>query len=1019
MTDEIGGSGAHPSSPRSSIQAIKRGDVHRITSGQVVLDIQSAVKELIENALDAGATTIEVRFKEYGADLIEVADNGSGIESSNYNSLALKHHTSKLQDFADLIRVTTFGFRGEALSSLCELSKVQFTTATQSEDPVGTILEMNRDGTIQSRDRKVARKRGTTVSISDLFYTLPVRRKELVKNVKREFAKAQGLLQAYAIISSGVRWIVSNTVKGKKNTIMTIPASTPTTHLSANVNAVFGPKAAPDLVPLDLQLSLSSIERRSAITSRKQMVYDEDEDEMDGSGSEQSTLHVSGLISRPSIGCGRTSSDRCFLYVNGRPWDSPKIVRAFNEVYRQFNIQQYPMVIANFKVQGDQYDVNVSPDKRTLFLHREAEILERLKVELEEAFNPYQSVMRVNDHTSHSPNTEVPPRTREKDRHDSDEPSESATWSTVNVAAFANGRRRRSSTSSNPVEEVVNDLMIIPKRARRNGETENELPSSSNYNSGIHSNDIEISTISANTSNDSSRSSRRNVQSTSSPAKRSSAGLPKSILSPIQRSTQSRSQPPRQTLLKFKSDIRSFAAPQSTPADQMEDEELSQEEEVDEDSMECDDLSEEEVEEEGRMERDDASEDESQHSIEGEVQDSEVEEEEIAIPIKNKHCEQYSDKIDASEEEAHVESDKDREEIAIAIPSSVEARIFETQHIQHNCPATQENDHVDVNDDQNEPFQEEEASENESDPADLDESQHSSTAKQASGRIDDKGIMHIPFDLDKIADSLAALKPLATLPHREVVVPSNSNALKDAAIEQSDLATVDSILSRFIEKTDFEKMEVLGQFNLGFIIARRTKHEGEEDDLMIIDQHAADEKYNFERLTNTTKLQTQRLIVPRTLQLSPSDELTAVDHKEALYAHGFQIEIDEEALPGSRIRLVALPISQRITFGVEDLEEVLHKLADEQPNSPRALSTRCSKWRNVLASRACRSSIMIGSALKTSKMETVIRHLSTLDQPWNCPHGRPTMRHLYDLKSKGGLETASGSVSAIDWANFA
>jgi DNA mismatch repair protein PMS2 len=324
MIDEEGG-GAHPSSPPSSIRAIKKGDVHRITSGQVVLDIQSAVKELIENALDASATTIEVRFKEYGADLIEVIDNGSGIESSNYDSLALKHHTSKLQDFADLIRVTTFGFRGEALSSLCELAKVQFITATQSEDPVGTILDMNRDGTIQSRDRKVARKRGTTVSVSDLFYTLPVRRKELVKNVKREFAKAQALLQAYAIISSGVRWIVSNTVKGKKNTIMTIPASPSATHLSSNVAAVFGPKVAPDLVPLDLQLSLSSIKRRSAISSRKQMAYDEDEDEVEGNGSEQPILRISGLVSRPSIGCGRTSSDRCFLYVNGRPWDSPKI----------------------------------------------------------------------------------------------------------------------------------------------------------------------------------------------------------------------------------------------------------------------------------------------------------------------------------------------------------------------------------------------------------------------------------------------------------------------------------------------------------------------------------------------------------------------------------------------------------------------------------------------------------------------------------------------------------------------
>lgn len=107
----------------------------------------------------------EVRFKEYGSECIEVVDNGSGIKKENYASLGLKHHTSKLSSFQDLAIVQTFGFRGEALSSLCELSDVQVITCTKEEEPVGTVLDLNRDGSIRSQDKRVARQ----VRFSKLF----------------------------------------------------------------------------------------------------------------------------------------------------------------------------------------------------------------------------------------------------------------------------------------------------------------------------------------------------------------------------------------------------------------------------------------------------------------------------------------------------------------------------------------------------------------------------------------------------------------------------------------------------------------------------------------------------------------------------------------------------------------------------------------------------------------------------------------------------------------------------------
>ncbi|CAL4077702.1 unnamed protein product, partial [Meganyctiphanes norvegica] len=132
------------------IKAIDKGTVHRICSGQVVLTLATAVKELTENSIDAGATTVEVRLKEHGVTSIEVIDNGKGVEEHDFEGLTLKHHTSKIKDFGDLVGVKTFGFRGEALSSLCALSVLTITTRHSSQS-VGTKLVYDHNGKLSSK----------------------------------------------------------------------------------------------------------------------------------------------------------------------------------------------------------------------------------------------------------------------------------------------------------------------------------------------------------------------------------------------------------------------------------------------------------------------------------------------------------------------------------------------------------------------------------------------------------------------------------------------------------------------------------------------------------------------------------------------------------------------------------------------------------------------------------------------------------------------------------------------------
>ena len=232
-----------------------------------------------------------------------------------------------------------------------------------------------------------------------------------------------------------------------------------------------------------------------------------------------------------------------------------------------------------------------------------------------------------------------------------------------------------------------------------------------------------------------------------------------------------------------------------------------------------------------------------------------------------------------------------------------------------------------------------------------------------------------------------------------------------SAIIPDDIGTKDaeSKLSLTISKSDFLSMRIVGQFNLGFILAVRPSSGtstapsvADQDHIFIIDQHAADEKYNFERLSQNTTLNPQRLVQPKPLQLTAVEEEIILANSTALVANGFELVIDESGnLPmGQRCSLLSLPTSKETTFTLSDLEELIHLLG-ENVNSGNDIP-RPTKVRKMLAMRACRSSIMVGKTLQAGQMDRVVRHMGEMEKPWNCPHGRPTMRHLAGLGQWGG-----------------
>jgi len=239
-------------------------------------------------------------------------------------------------------------------------------------------------------------------------------------------------------------------------------------------------------------------------------------------------------------------------------------------------------------------------------------------------------------------------------------------------------------------------------------------------------------------------------------------------------------------------------------------------------------------------------------------------------------------------------------------------------------------------------------------------------------------------------------------------------------------------LSLTINKSDFARMHIIGQFNLGFILATRAGSKLESgssrgDDLFIIDQHASDEIYNFHRLSDTTTLAPQPLVHPHPLELTAVEEETILMHSDTLTKNGFTISFDESGdLPvGNRCSVLTLPTSRETTFTTRDLEELIALLTETTPAAGQIV--RPSKVRKMLAMRACRSSIMVGKTLTKKGMRGVVKHMGEIDKPWNCPHGRPTMRHLTGLADWSGWDESCNGLAddeeespmKTDWLAYA
>jgi DNA mismatch repair protein MutL len=301
----------------SRVQVLASQVADQIAAGEVVERPASVVKELIENALDAGARSVRVELEDGGKTLIRVSDDGTGMDRDDATLALQRHATSKIRSAADLIGVGTFGFRGEALPAIASVSRFELETAHQ--DGGGTRVRTN-GGKLEAVEEAV-RQRGTTVTVRALFYNTPARRKFL----RATAAETRATTESLTVLAL-TRPDVAFALTSDGRVLLECP---PVERLIDRVRALWGVEIADTLLPVSHRAG---------------------------------PLEVSGLVQRPAQ--ARPAGRKGYVFVRGRPIRDPFILRAAEAGYRSTVAPgDRPSLLLFLDLPGDAVDVNVHPAK--------------------------------------------------------------------------------------------------------------------------------------------------------------------------------------------------------------------------------------------------------------------------------------------------------------------------------------------------------------------------------------------------------------------------------------------------------------------------------------------------------------------------------------------------------------------------------------------------------------------------------------------------------------------------------
>jgi len=813
-------------------------------------------------------------------------------------------------------------------------------------------------------------------------------------------------------------------------------------------------------------------------------------------------VRIEGHISRPVVGEGRQTPDRQMFFVNSRPCNLPQVAKAFNEVYKSFNITQSPFVFADIKLDTNAYDVNVSPDKRTIMLHDQTTLLENLKNTLHELFEGQnQSVPQAQlvgkkliTSTLDPPTTQPRPDTQstlddnygagERTINEPELPIQRAgmvfppnahdetarlgfvkasrlerfagrdTEDRVDISSVRRNRSTSQGSSRATNRRAVSDVSqknILSAEGRELV----ELPHGSASSSPISEPDNPLPAVPMQLPQPCKAVQDFNARVASEkPSHVSSPMSPSSMLATDETDPGIPSVKQTMHVNTSQSSIQNAfdrMRPMRTPLQQA--------------TITIGDTT--TINTVGTG---------SQTSTAKRARIQSRKEKTPSTSVFQKRLSGFTapgTQIESSEDEADSEGYQTRGRPSLPILSPPPRKQLSLKISEEPCaddmmiPSSALSIHSPLGQDQSSPGTSSKSNEQlegavageDSDNEYIDETEKKSReearvvqmiadAEKAASRPTEVNLQRASklfkntpkkywtINIERVIETSvdAICQQLSNIQH----ATQNSEPGTDESNPEAphgDLTQEDpeERLSLTVTKRDFSEMRIVGQFNLGFIIAvRPPTRTSPGSDVFIIDQHASDEKYNFERLSATTTLVSQRLVHPHPLELTAVEEELISANEHALKANGFTVEMNpsqhtEDDGPGHRASLTALPMSKEVTFTPTDLEELLALILDNPPSSSMSTSPhipRPSKVRKLLASRACRSSVMIGKTLQPPRMREIVRHMGSMDKPWSCPHGRPTMRHLFGLagwvswNEGDGVMGVDVSGGETDWTGY-
>lgn len=432
------------------IKELQTSLANKIAAGEVVERPGSVVKELLENAIDANATEINIEVEESGVASIRVVDNGTGISEDDLDLVFHRHATSKLDEDDDLFHIRTLGFRGEALASISSVAKVTLKTCTDNEEGHEIYAE---NGAILNKKPAKA-KRGTDIRVESLFYNTPARLK-YIKSLYTELGKITDIINRMAMSHPDIR--ISLVADGK--TIIHTNGSGKTNEVMAEI---YGMKVAKDLVHIS---------------------------------GDTSDYHLEGFVAKPEH--SRSNKHYISIFINGRYIKNFILNKAILEGYHTLlTIGRYPICYINITMDPILVDVNVHPTKLEVRLSKEEQLYKLIVEKIQDAFKdkvliPHNDIDKINKKNKVLDQFEQQKiqfdQQRQNARQEQDEPT-TQSMDNVEETSQQQDDNQWTITASNNIREDVDSYQAQQRQVLADFDAHEEMDNTINYEDEVKDN---------------------------------------------------------------------------------------------------------------------------------------------------------------------------------------------------------------------------------------------------------------------------------------------------------------------------------------------------------------------------------------------------------------------------------------------------------------------------------------------------------------------------------------------------